>query len=120
MCSNTRYAKSRSQHASDSPVRELHSLTEPFMEIIDFALAVRDIEVLRIAQVSKKTGQAASTVWLATKEKLFPPPIKLSERSVAWISAEVNAVLAARILASRSGVKLDMRKFVALLIAPRL
>jgi predicted DNA-binding transcriptional regulator AlpA len=89
------------------------------MNIIEAAVAAQDIDVLRIAQVSKKTGQAASTLWLAIKSKTFPPPIKLSQRSVGWISAEVNAVLAARVLASRSGAEIDMKIFVDLLIASR-
>ena len=98
---------------------ELHPLPTVFMNIIEVALAAGDIEVLRIAQVSKKTGQGVSTLWLSVKFGSFPPPIKLSQRSVAWIKAEVNAVLAARIIASRSGLEIDMRRFVTLLIAPR-
>lgn len=99
--------------------RTASSLPDVFMKIIEVALEDQDIEVLRIAQVVKKTGQGTSTLWLAVKLGTFPPPIKLSQRSVAWIKSEVNAVLAARITISRSGTAIDMRNFVTILVAPR-
>ena len=71
------------------------AIPPPFVRIIDEACMTQDIEMLRVDQVAQKTGQAVSTIWLAVKNGLFPPPVKLSPRSVGWVKAEVNAVLAA-------------------------
>jgi prophage regulatory protein len=111
--------KFNSSQLPTSDIFTARPLPDVFLSIIEVALAAKEIEVLRIAQVSKKTGQGASTLWLAVKGGTFPPPIKLSQRSVAWINAEINAVLTARVLASRSRTEIDMKQFVALLIAPR-
>jgi len=99
--------------------RHCHAIAPPFTRIIDEACKTQDIEMLRIDQVAQKTGQAVSTIWLAVKNGLFPPPIKLSSRSVGWIKAEVNAVLAARLLLSRSRFTVDMFVFVTKLIEAR-
>lgn len=95
------------------------AIPPPFVRIIDEACTTQDIEMLRIDQVAQKTGQAVSTIWLAVKNGLFPPPVKLSPRSVGWVKAEVNAVLAARLLLSRSRFSVDMSIFVTKLIAAR-
>lgn len=40
--------------------------------------------LLRINDVSKKTGLAKSTIWAMIKENRFPAQIKLSERVSVW------------------------------------
>lgn len=99
--------------------RHSDAIAPPFARIIEDACKTQDIEMLRIDQVAQKTGQAISTIWLAVKNGLFPPPVKLSSRSVGWIKAEVNAVLAARLLLSRTKFNVDMFVFVTKLIEAR-
>lgn len=94
-------------------------LPPPFARLIDEASKTQEIEMLRISQVKLKTGQAVSTIWLAVKNGAFPPPVKISSRSVAWVKAEVNAVLSARLLLSRNALNVDMSVFVAELISAR-
>ena len=81
---------------------------------------------LRLPQMKVKTGLASATIWARVKTGMLPPPYhtyhvgnKVS-RSVAWSNLEVTAVQAANRYASRSGKKIDIRAFVARLIAENL
>ena len=53
--------------------------------------------ILRRPKVEKKTGLSRSTIYLLIKKGTFPKPIKLGERSVGWVEAEVDAWLESRI-----------------------
>lgn len=56
---------------------------------------------LRLPDVRAKTGLGRSTIYLRIEQGTFPRPIKLGERAVGWIQAEVDAWVAQRIEASR-------------------
>jgi prophage regulatory protein len=58
--------------------------------------------LLRLPEVLQMTGLGRSQAYALVKAKRFPPPIKLSERSSAWVESEVSAWVAERIAASRS------------------
>jgi len=52
--------------------------------------------LLRLPAVVNATGLARPTVYLRIRRGLFPRPVKLSERAVAWPESEVAAINAAR------------------------
>lgn len=51
----------------------------------------------RRRRVEVKTGHPRSSLYNHITLGLFPPPIKIGPRASAWIDAEVDAVLEARI-----------------------
>ncbi|NMM02427.1 AlpA family phage regulatory protein [Paraburkholderia sp. RP-4-7] len=68
-------------------------------------------------KTAEKAGIGVSTLWREVALKRFVPPIRLSERRVAWLAHEVDAILEAKHLMSRvSGQKIDLRDFVSALI----
>lgn len=52
--------------------------------------------ILRRPAVTRKTGLASSSLYAAIARGEFPKPIKLGERSVGWLSREVDAWIEAR------------------------
>ena len=46
--------------------------------------------------VTRKTGLASSSLYAAIARGEFPKPIKLGERSVGWLSREIDAWIEAR------------------------
>ncbi|MCX7291905.1 AlpA family phage regulatory protein [Janthinobacterium sp.] len=95
----------------------LDSLPEAFQELINTARNSPNRAVRKEKETAESSGIARSTLWRDVKAGVFPPPIKVSARSVAWISEEVNAILAAKALNTRSRQKVDIKKFVSLLTA---
>lgn len=53
--------------------------------------------VIRRKTVEKRTGLARSTIYQKMQEGLFPRPIRLNGRAVAWLETEINDWIAARI-----------------------
>lgn len=51
----------------------------------------------RLKKVLDRTGYGRSTLYQQVADGLFPPPVHLGKRTAGWISAEIEAVLAARI-----------------------
>lgn len=49
------------------------------------------IKLLRIADDSKKTTLAKSTIWLKISQGLFPKPIKLSPGINVWKESDIDA-----------------------------
>jgi prophage regulatory protein len=47
-------------------------------------------KLLRIQNVLEKTGLGRSTIYALIKQNNFPPAIKLSGRSVAWVEADID------------------------------
>jgi prophage regulatory protein len=54
-------------------------------------------KLIRIADVKGMTGISKSHIYLLASKGEFPKPIKLGERSVAWVKDEVEAWVASRI-----------------------
>ena len=71
---------------------------------------------LRLRQVTTKTKLGRTTTLEQVKAGLWPPPIKLGARAVAWVEREIDEVLAARI-AGASDV--EIRALVRALVAVR-
>lgn len=57
--------------------------------------------LIRLPEVKARTALSRSTIYKRVADGSFPPPIKLGERAVGWIEAEVEAWLAEKIKASR-------------------
>lgn len=53
--------------------------------------------VLRKPEVKAATGMPNSTLYLRIAQGLFPAPVRLGPKSVAWPTREVAAINAARI-----------------------
>lgn len=51
----------------------------------------------RRPEVLSTVGKGNTSLYGDIKNGLFPPPVKISERSSAWPSSEVRAINAARI-----------------------
>ena len=100
--------------------RAANPLDHAYTALIQRAHDTKDFSVLRLPASAKKMGRANSTWWQDVKNGKAPPSIRLGERSVGWLSAELDAILAARALASRTNMPLDIKQFVSILTAPRL
>lgn len=57
--------------------------------------------ILRLPVVKGRTGLSRSSIYEMMKHGQFPAPVKLGERAVGWVEAEVEAWLGERIAASR-------------------
>jgi prophage regulatory protein len=47
-------------------------------------------QINKLPQVIAQTGLGRSTLYILIKEGSFPSPIRLSHRSVGWLSHEVD------------------------------
>ena len=56
----------------------------------------------RLTSVKRRTGKSRSAIYRDIAAGKFPAPIKISERSSAWVRSEISAWIAARI-AERDG-----------------
>jgi prophage regulatory protein len=57
-------------------------------------------KLLREPAVVEALGLSRSTLWVRIKHGLFPHPVRVGARSVAWPSREVEAVVAAHVAGS--------------------
>jgi prophage regulatory protein len=64
-----------------------------------------DLIMLRRKQVETTTGLSRSSIYDLMSKGIFPKPVKLSERSVAWIQEEVIQWMQGRISATRGGAQ---------------
>ena len=55
------------------------------------------IRLLRISEVEARTGLSRSTIYEWSADGRFPPPVRLSDRVVRWVEAEVEAWLRERL-----------------------
>lgn len=53
--------------------------------------------LLRFNTVKAKTGYPRSTLYYQISKGTFPTSVKLGERAVGWLAAEVDAVIQARV-----------------------
>jgi prophage regulatory protein len=58
--------------------------------------------VLRLRQVTERTGLSRSTIYEYLAIGLFPPSIRLGKRAVGWVESEVTAWIDQRISLSRN------------------
>lgn len=59
------------------------------------------VVLLRLPEVQRRTGLTRSVVYELARRGEFPRPLKLTERSSAWVESEVQAWIAARVQAGR-------------------
>ena len=57
--------------------------------------------LLSWAQVKDRVGLSRSTVWRLIQERSFPPSVRISKGRVAWVAADIEAWMAARIRAAK-------------------
>ena len=57
------------------------------------------MKILRIKDVTEKTGLCRSQIYALMDAKAFPQSIKLGERSVGWIDAEIENWIKAKVAA---------------------
>lgn len=58
-----------------------------------------DISILRIKEVSARTGLKPEAIYRLGREGKFPRPVKISEFSSGWVASEVQDYLAQRLAA---------------------
>jgi prophage regulatory protein len=58
--------------------------------------------ILRLPEVTARTGLGRSTLYARIQAGEFPPPVSLGARAVGWPEADVAAWIDARIAASRT------------------
>lgn len=59
---------------------------------------------LKLREVLFSTGLSRSTIYKYIADDLFPKPVSLGERSVAWVEDEVNDWLIARVHERDEGI----------------
>ena len=70
--------------------------------------------VFRLRDLRPESGPAPSTTWKLVKLGLWPPPIRLTGKSVGFLTAECDAVLASRIRGeSDEAIRQLVRELVA-------
>jgi prophage regulatory protein len=73
-------------------------------------------ETLRLPKLIEKLSISRSSIYQHVSQGLLPSPIKIGERSVVWISDEIEQVLGARIHGKTSP---EIKKLVLKLISDR-
>ena len=63
------------------------------------------LRILRMPEVEARTGLSARSIRRLVARGDFPPPIRLSSRTVGWLESDVDAWLLERIARSRAGVR---------------
>ena len=54
-------------------------------------------KLIKLPETMALTGLSRSQIYALAQQNLFPKPVKLSERSSAWVAAEVQDWIDARI-----------------------
>ncbi len=76
----------------------LNSVSSGWIESeIDNWIAQREIKIIRIKEVVKKTSVSKSTIYEMIKRKDFPAQIKLNSVSSGWILSEIDSWIAQKI-----------------------
>lgn len=53
--------------------------------------------ILKLHEVTSRTGKSRSSIYESIAEGDFPKPVKIGERAVGWVEAEVDAWVKGRI-----------------------
>lgn len=93
-------------------------LPDFYLQLIEKTRTASSIHTIKVRPTAHKVAGSVAGVWASVKLGTFPPPIKVSTRSVAWIEQEIDALLAAKREMSRTQRLIDLRLFVSLLVAP--
>ena len=60
--------------------------------------------ILRLPQVTARTGLSRSRIYDFIKNKQFPKQVSLGERAVGWLESEIDAWIDDRVRESRSSI----------------
>jgi prophage regulatory protein len=71
-----------------------------------------EVRFIKIREVLEICGKSRSSVYAAVQKGEFPSPVKLSERSSAWVISEVLQWAQERIESSREDANLKRMKMV--------
>jgi prophage regulatory protein len=71
-------------------------IAEYCQQLADNQQEVR-VKLLRLREVTDKTGFSRSTLYLYINQGKFPKPVSLGENSVAWVESEVDDWIRERI-----------------------
>jgi prophage regulatory protein len=63
---------------------------------MDTSLKESNYNLLRLPTVKAKTTLSEPTIYRLMKQGVFPKPIKIGNRAVAWIATEVEAFIGSR------------------------
>jgi prophage regulatory protein len=77
---------------------------------------MHNIHLLRLPQVLNLIKLSRATFYKQVKDGTFPPQIHLGTNSVAWLSHEIESVLAARICGYTEA---ELKELVLTIIAKR-
>jgi len=55
------------------------------------------IRLIRLPEVMDRVGMSRSTIYLYIQRGLFPSPVKIGGRSVAWNSEEIDSWIQAKL-----------------------
>jgi prophage regulatory protein len=64
--------------------------------------ASNDVTFIRLPEVKAVTGLSKTTIYELIRGKIFPAPVRLSPRAVAWVKSEIRQWASERVNASRS------------------
>jgi prophage regulatory protein len=65
----------------------------------------QNVRLLRFRQVRERVGLSRSTVTRLQRAGVFPPPIRVTENTVAWVEHDIDAWVRARIAGSEGGAR---------------
>lgn len=63
------------------------------------------LRMLRLPEVCQITGLKRAMIYRLQQQKSFPQNVKITDRAVGWVDAEVQAWLAKRIAARQGGTR---------------
>ena len=55
------------------------------------------MKLIRLPEVSTRSGKTRSRIYADIQDGTFPRPVKTGNRTVAWVEAEVDDWIAARV-----------------------
>jgi prophage regulatory protein len=67
--------------------------------------AQQPFSLLRLPQVVARVGLSRATIYSLIGKGLFPKPIPLSQRSVAWLDSEIDGWISNKISSARGGAQ---------------
>lgn len=68
-------------------------------EVNKIEAASTDHVLLRLEKVMEMTGKTRNQLYISMRKGAFPRPVKIGERAAAWVHAEVQNWISARIAA---------------------
>ena len=100
-------------------MNEKQSLTNSFSnsDRTGDAAACANARLLRLPDVMKTVGLRRASIYQYVREGRFPKPVRITERSVGWVEAEIQAWIAERI-AQRPGVDTSIATVIKPVLTP--